>query len=221
LTWYDALVIPSFRVASSEPEQPAFGLRERKRTRTRLMIQTEAMRLFELQGYEQTTVEQIAEAAAISPRTFFRYFPTKEDVVLWDEYDPLAAEILASRPADESLADTFRAVIRETLTGLYRQDRERLFARIRLTSTVPELRARMLDERTHGFELMLPALAEARGTQPDALQVRVVGSVMVGAVSIALDRWQESDGERDLLDLIDEALDALAAAMRELSPASP
>src|SRR5215208_4724960 len=123
-------------MASTEPEQPAFGLRERKRTRTRLMIQPEAMRLVELQGYEQTTVEQIAEAAAISPRTFFRYFPTKEDVVLWEEYDPLAVEILASRPAHESLADTFRAVIRETVRGLYGQDPERLLTRVTLTSTV-------------------------------------------------------------------------------------
>jgi len=179
------------------------------------------MRLFELHGYEQTTVEQIAEAAAISPRTFFRYFPTKEDVVLWDEYDPLVAEILASRPADESLADTFRAVIRETVTGLYGQDPERLLTRVRLTSTVPELRARMRDERTHGVELVLPALAEARGRQPDAMQVRVVGSAMLGAVAIALDHWQESDGKRDLIGLIDDALDSLAAAMRELSPASP
>ena len=208
-------------MASTEPEQPAFGLRERKRTRTRLMIQTEAMRLFERHGYEQTTVEQIAEAAAISPRTFFRYFPTKEDVVLWDEYDPLAVEIFASRPAHESLADALRAVIRETVTGLYRQDRKRLLARVRLTSTVPELRARMLDERTHGVELMLPALTEARGRQPDELQVRVVGSAMLGAVSIALDHWQESDGKRDLIGVIDETLDTLAAAMRELSPASP
>jgi len=208
-------------MASTEPGKQAFGLRERKRTRTRLMIQSEAMRLFELHGYDQTTVDQIAEAAAISPRTFFRYFPTKEDVVLWDEYDPLVAEILASRPADESLADTFRAVIRQTVTGLYDQDREQLLTRVRLTSTVPELRARMLDERTHGVELVLPALAEARGRQPDPLQVRVVGAAMLGAVAIALDHWQESDGKRDLIGLIDEALDSLAAAMRELSPASP
>src|SRR4029450_4190887 len=95
-------------------------LRERKRTRTRLMIQAEAFRLFAEKGYSETTVEEIADAAAISPRTFFRYFPTKEDVVLWDEYDPQVAELLAARPAEEPVAESVRAVLRQELTGLPR-----------------------------------------------------------------------------------------------------
>src|SRR5262245_59925921 len=116
------------------------------------MIQTEAMRLFTEQGYAETTVEEIADAAAISPRTFFRYFPSKEDVVMWDEYDPLALDLLTARPQDEPLAETFRAVIRGTLAGLYNRDPERLLARIRLVAAVPELRARFLDMQTHGID---------------------------------------------------------------------
>src|SRR5262245_1131176 len=100
------------------------------------MIQTEALRLFAEKGYSETTVDEIAHAAAISPRTFFRYFPSKEDVVMWDEYDPLALELLQARPDDEPLAESFRAVVRETLGGLLRNDPERLLSRVRLTATV-------------------------------------------------------------------------------------
>jgi AcrR family transcriptional regulator len=180
------------------------------------MIQTEALRLFAEKGYAQTTVEEIADAAAISPRTFFRYFPSKEDVVMWDEYDPLVADLLAARPDDEPLAETFRAVIRETLGSLYRHDPERLLARVRLSATVPELRARFQDERTQGIDEIGPLLAQKRGAPVDDLTLRVVGSSLLAAVSVALDRWQADDGKTDLLALLDQATETLARGMREL-----
>ena len=77
------------------------GLRERKKAKTRAAIQTQALRLIAEQGYEATTVEQIAEAAEISPSTFFRYFPTKEDVVVEDDYDPLLVVAFGSAGASD------------------------------------------------------------------------------------------------------------------------
>jgi AcrR family transcriptional regulator len=194
----------------------SFDLRERKRTRTRLMIQTEALRLFAEKGYAQTTVEEIADAAAISPRTFFRYFPSKEDVVLWDEYDPLALELLEARPDDEPLAESFRAVIRESLGGLLRNDPERLLSRLRLAATVPEVRARFLDEQMQGIEEVARFLTSKRGTPVDDLSLRVVGSALLAAVTVALDRWRKDEGNSDLLALLDRATDALAEGAREL-----
>jgi AcrR family transcriptional regulator len=193
----------------------SFDLRERKRTRTRLMIQTEALRLFNEKSYAETTVEEIADAAAISPSTFFRYFPAKEDVVMWDEYDPLAHDLLESRPDDEPLAETFRAGIRESLGGLYRRDPERLLSRVRLMATVPELRSRFLDEQTHGIEQLAPR-ARKRGAGVDEVRPRVIGSALLAAVGVALDLWQKDDGRGDLLALVDRAIDSLADGMSDL-----
>ena len=83
----------------SQTERPRLGLRERKKAGTRAAIQRHALRLFREQGYEATTVGQIAGAADISESTFFRYFPTKEDVVRWDEFDPLLVEAIWAQPA--------------------------------------------------------------------------------------------------------------------------
>jgi AcrR family transcriptional regulator len=204
---------------STNTEQPrggrSFDLRERKRTRTRLMIQTEALRLFNEKGYADTTVEEIADAAAISPRTFFRYFPAKEDVVMWDEYDPIAPDLLEARPKDEPFAETFRALIRETLGGLYRRDPERLLSRVRLQATVPELRSRFLDMQSHSIEELAPLLAYKREGRTDELRLRVTASGLLAAVTVALDLWQKDGGKSDLLAILDRAIDSLAEGMSE------
>jgi AcrR family transcriptional regulator len=194
----------------------SFDLRERKRTRTRLMIQSEALRLFAEKGYASTTIEEIADAAAISPRTFFRYFPTKEDVVMWDQYDPVAFELFESRPADEPLAVSLRAVMRETLGGLYRHDPELLLARLRLGAAVPELRARFFAAQREGVELFASLVADKR-PDVDRLQLRVIGMALVGAVTLALETWEEQDGKGDPVVLVDQALDALAEGIAALS----
>src|SRR3954463_13039253 len=89
------------------------GLRERKKLKTRRAIQEHALRLFQARGYDATTVEQIAAAAEVSPSTFFRYFPPKEDVVIPDESDPLIAESLRRQPAGLSPVEALRATLRE------------------------------------------------------------------------------------------------------------
>ena len=198
------------------PAERSYDLRERKRTRNRLMIQAEAFRLFAENGYAGTTVEQIADAAAISPRTFFRYFPTKEDVVLWDEYDPRALELLAQRPSDEPPAATLRAIIRESVGGVYRRDPGQLLARVRLMSSVPELRARSYEMQRLGIEMFAAAIAEHQGRAADELRVRVVGAALLTAVATALDLWQQDGGKGDPLSLVDEATDALIEGVREL-----
>jgi AcrR family transcriptional regulator len=84
------------------------GLRERKKQKTKASIQREALRLFKKHGYDETTIEDIADAAEISPSTFFNYFPTKEDVVIYDEYDPMMFSMLTEAPAGETLRECSR-----------------------------------------------------------------------------------------------------------------
>jgi AcrR family transcriptional regulator len=192
----------------------SYDLRERKRTRTRLAIQAEAIRLFAEKGYETTTVEDIAYAAAISPRTFFRYFPTKEDVVIWDEYDPVVEDLVAARPADEPAALTARAVMVEALGGIYRRDRAELLTRVRLLTTVPELRARLLEAQS-GAEKFASMLARRRGA--DELQARVVIAALGAIIVAALDEWQRDDGKSDLLAIFDRMTKALVEGVSELA----
>jgi AcrR family transcriptional regulator len=183
-------------------------------------VQGEALRLFESQGYASTTVDQIAEAADISPRTFFRYFPTKEDVVLWDEYDAVIGELLAQRPRDEPVGETLRVTTRSAIDGLYRHDPQRLLARNRLLFSEPALRARFLEFAREGVQQIATAFAASRGRASDDLLVKVTATALVDAVLWASDRWQASDGSEDLLALVDQATDALVDGVAGISHVS-
>src|SRR3954465_10121367 len=122
------------------------GLRELKKQRTRIAIQEAALDLIVRQGYDATTCEQIAAAAEGSPATLFRYFPTKEDVVLQDDYDPLMAAAVAARPARERPFQAVRRALRETLAQLPDHEMSIVRERIRLLLSVPALRARLHEQ---------------------------------------------------------------------------
>lgn len=111
--------------------------RERKKARTRQRLQEEALRLFIERGYEATTVEQIAAAAGVSHMTFFRYFPTKEDVVLSDSYDPLLVAAIQARPRSEHPVTRIHTAVRDGLGAIYAIDRDALLVRVRLTLRTP------------------------------------------------------------------------------------
>ena len=94
---------------------PPDGLRERKKARTRAAIQAAALSLFREQGYDETTVQQIAAAAEVSESTFFRYFPTKAEVVLWDDFDPLVIDEFSRQPAELGALAALRSAMRAAL----------------------------------------------------------------------------------------------------------
>jgi len=198
----------------------AQGLRERKKQKTRESIQREAMRLIEKQGYEQTTVEQIAAAADISPSTFFNYFPTKEDVVLYDAYDPILATLLLERPADEPLSVSFRRVLEE-MGGIFERDRDIILARAKLWFEVPALRARLWEEIEKAQAFMTSLMAQRSGLDADNFETRVTVGVMTAAALEAMHEWLRRDGKGSFVTLVNEALDMVEAGARLDKLATP
>ena len=183
------------------------GLRERKKLQTRALIQSEALRLFTDRGYDATTCEQIAAAAGVSPATFFRYFPTKEDVVLQDDYDALISASLHERPAEESPVVAVRRALASGLEALYISDEDPIRARTQLILSVPALRARMYEQVRATQQILAVELAGRIGHAPDSLRVRAVAAALAAALTAAVETWANEGGE--LPARVDEALDAL------------
>jgi AcrR family transcriptional regulator len=162
------------------------GLRERKKAKTRAAIQEEALRLFREHGYAATTVEQIAEAAEVSPSTFFRYFPTKEDVVLYDELDPVIIATFDAQPPDLDTITAFRRTISSVFVALPDVDREQQMERSQLILEVPELRMRMLDQLGGMIDLFASMIGRREHRDPADLTVRTLAGAILGALFAAL-----------------------------------
>ncbi|MFJ2898232.1 TetR/AcrR family transcriptional regulator [Streptomyces sp. NPDC087218] len=195
--------------ASAPGTPPRLGLRERKKLRTRIAIRQAACRLIAEQGYEATTVEQIAEAAEVSPSTVFRYFPAKEDIVLADEYGPVLEAALLRRPAGEPPLESLRHVLTETFAAVLATDEEELRQRARLIVEVPAVRARMTESMSDTAGTLAAALASRAGRAPDDLTVRVSVAAVLGALREVTLYWCEHDREGDLVAMIGRALDDL------------
>jgi AcrR family transcriptional regulator len=163
-----------------DADQP--GLRERKKARTRASIREHALRLFREQGYAATRVEQIAEAAEVSPATFYRYFPTKEDVVLQDDFDVITLEALEAQPPGLSPLTAVRAAVAAVRAGLTQEERERFQQTTELTMAVPEIRARALDEFARSIDVMASVLAKRSGRNTDDVAVRALAGAIFGVI---------------------------------------
>jgi AcrR family transcriptional regulator len=198
----------------------AGSLRERKKLKTRESIQREAMRLIQKQGYDKTTIEQIAAAVEVSPSTFFNYFPSKEDVVLYDAYDPMIGKLLLDRPADEPLSVAIRHVLEE-MGGIFERDRDIILARARLWIEVPSLRARLWEELEKGQDFMSGLIAQRSGRDPDDFEIRVTVMVVIMAAMEAMREWVRHDGKGSFVATVRRALDLVDAQARLDSLASP
>jgi len=162
-------------------DRPA-GLRERKKAKTRAAIREHALRLFREQGYTSTTVEQIADAAEVSPATFYRYFSTKEDVVLQDDLDVLTFGEFMTQPAELSPLAAVRAAMAAALPKFTEEERQRFRETTTLTLAVPEIRARAIDEFARTIDVFAVLLARRTGREPDDLAVRTMAGAVFGVI---------------------------------------
>ncbi len=190
----------------------SLGLRERKKLRTRALIQKEALRLFLDQGFEATTIEEIAEAADIAPSTFFNYFPTKEDVVLQDDLDPVLLEAINMEPAGLSPISVLREAIHSVFSHLTPEQNTIFQRRLGLMASNPTLRAAFLNQSVSQLDEIVAVVARHAGHSSDDFAVRNLAGALLG-VMMATFLTAANDPDSDLLGLADQAMTHLEAGL--------
>jgi AcrR family transcriptional regulator len=203
----------------------ATGLRERKKQKTRDEIARAAMRLFAKRGFDEVTVAEVAEAADVSEKTVFNYFPAKEDLVFPDGEARWAAllDAIRDRPAGTSLIDVFRDETHTFLDRVARGDVEEIVARPRLVMQSPALRGRLFLWWEQEASLLAPVIAEAAGEKEGRLVPMVVARTLAWthrltfrqAFTRLLDGEDPKRVARDLRKQADEAYDVLEAGLAE------
>jgi AcrR family transcriptional regulator len=181
------------------------GLRDRKAARTRLQIVEAALDLFIARGFDETTMEEIAERAEIGSSTLYRYFPSKDLVIL----DPLLsftamADFLRDRPAEEPLSEALAAVITSALTEFSHDGR--LAEVRRIVDASPSPRARLWDVMATSRDDLEHALADRLGVPSTDLSVVLTARNAMIVYELAAEAWWAGDHSRDVADVVAEVL---------------
>ncbi|MEV0620338.1 TetR family transcriptional regulator [Nonomuraea sp. NPDC050404] len=187
------------------------GLRERKKAKTRALIQKVALRLFLEQGYAATTVEQIAEVAEVAPSTVFRYFATKEDLVLVDQFPPFV-EALDSVPPEVGPVRAVRMAMRAMIETQTPEERADSVEREVLMLTAPELWAASVENVTGVARTLQERLAAREGRGADDAEIRNITGAILGVMVAVWFEWVK-DREMDAPARLDEALAHLEAGL--------
>ena len=194
--------------AAATPVPAPAATRPSKRERTLAALLGAGLDLFERQGYEQTTVAEIARAAGVTEMTFFRYFPAKEHLLLDDPYDPVLIEAIAEQPRDA--APLLRAArgIRSAWRALPEPETPIIRRRVRVAAATPALRGAMWRSTGNTEQAIVEQLV-ADGAAPDV--ARVAAASVLAALVAGLFIWAE-DERRSLGEAIERALDVIEVA---------
>ena len=192
------------------------GLRERKRERTRAAIEHAALELFEAQGYEATTVEQIAARAEVGPATFFRYFPSKAEVVVGNGNQrlPSMSQAILARPADENPLVAIRhAVLDEWVAAV---DPQLTARRSTIVASSDALSGLSYHRGRMWLDVFAAALAERRGVATDDPRCVLIARIALEALATAVEDWIAAGGQGDLAAAVEAAFDLTADVCAEL-----
>lgn len=193
------------------------GRRERKRRQTRERIEATALTLFLERGFDNTTIEDITEAADVSKRSFFDYFPSKEDVVAaWQ--DSFARELIdavAAQPADAPLVEVIEAAI-NTALHVAMSDPQHLAIAVLIHDT-PALRARDQLKYAKLERKLTDALhARCRGGDAERLRLSVLAAAVISMLRIGGERWSDARQNISLEQFARSMFDELWAALADL-----
>ncbi|MFD3510266.1 TetR/AcrR family transcriptional regulator [Nocardia sp. NPDC058666] len=202
----------------TQPSEPtsAWG---RKKLHAMREIQRAALDLFDEYGFRNVTVEQVAAASKVSPSSIYRYFSTKEALILWDEHDPKLIELLSQDGETVVSVAEFIELIRAAAPMLVDDlaaDEERIRRRMRYVASEPDVRDGLSRQTRELEEVLRHAIAARIGRRADELEIRLLAATLAWGFDAALDHWGSTDFEQPLryeLAYILEALTRSAEAI--------
>jgi AcrR family transcriptional regulator len=195
-----------------ELPESALGLRERKKLKTRAALAKEAMRLFMKQGFAETTIEEIANAAEVSPSTFFNYFASKEDLILQDDLDPVIIAAFNAQPPELGPIAALRAAMNSTFSAVTPEEMAMVQQRTALVQRDPDVRAAMLSQFAGMVEQVAQVLAPRTGRASTDFAVRNLAGAVIGVLMSSV-LAAASDPDADLTKLADAAMAHLEAGL--------
>lgn len=179
-----------------------------KAQRTRERLQQVALDLFGQQGYEQTTVADIAATAGVTPMTFFRHFPSKESVIMDDPYDPMIARRVAEQDQSLPALERVRRGLAAAWADMSDVEDELAQVRLRVVARETSLRSKVRENNARTEDAIVAALSEQGMPR---FVAAVASGAALGALTAALFAWAERDGADSLGQYIRGALDVLGA----------